>query len=208
MINDPSKLKALAERVLTAPLHSKRRLIAIAGAPASGKSTLAQELVTYLVDHEHPAQVVPMDGFHLDNKILEDKGLLARKGAPETFDAEGLIRLITALKTENSVYFPEFDRTRDIAIAGAGHVAASCETIVVEGNYLLLDCAPWSRLAKLWDYTIWVDVPKDELRTRLMQRWLGHGLSEQEALARTIENDLPNAELAIDHSLPVDEIIR
>lgn len=208
MINDPSKIEALADRILAAPFSGRRRLVAIAGAPASGKSTLAEEMVAHLNASGQVSQVVPMDGFHLDNEILKNKGILDRKGSPASFDADGFVRLIAAFETEDQVYYPLFDRGRDIAIAGAGCVDESCETVVVEGNYLLLDEAPWSKLSEFWEYSVWVDVSIEILKARLLQRWLDHGLSEREALDRITGNDLPNAEIAVSNSLPVDEIIR
>jgi len=71
-------------------LPKGRRLIAIAGAPASGKSTLAARVVEGL-NAQVPgrAAVVPMDGFHLDDTVLSARGDLARKGAPHTFDVLG-----------------------------------------------------------------------------------------------------------------------
>ena len=65
---------------------NRRTLIAIGGPPASGKSTLAETLQERLNEQSMPCGLVPMDGFHLDNEILNARGLLSRKGAPETFD--------------------------------------------------------------------------------------------------------------------------
>ncbi len=80
-----------------------------------------------------------MDGFHLDNRILDARGLRPRKGAPETFDAAGFIHMIRRLATEDEVIIPVFDRPRDIAIAGAQVIGATTKIAVVEGNYLLLE---------------------------------------------------------------------
>ena len=60
------------------------RLLGLTGAPGVGKSTLAARLAS-----AWDAVVVPMDGFHLADVELARRGLLGRKGAPETFDAEG-----------------------------------------------------------------------------------------------------------------------
>ena len=60
----------------------RRLMVAIAGPPGSGKSTLATELVGALNEGGGgSAALLPMDVYHLDNRILEQKGLLARKGA-------------------------------------------------------------------------------------------------------------------------------
>ena len=174
-----------------------RRLVALAGPPATGKSTIAEVLRKALAAKGAKAVVVPMDGYHLDNRILSERGLLARKGAPETFDAQGFIAMIRRLKIGEEAFVPVFDRSRDIAIAGAGLVPASADTIIVEGNYLMFDEAPWRDLAPLWDVALFLDASETVLRERLVQRWRDHGLTEQAGLARAEENDLPNARVIL-----------
>ena len=61
-------------------------MLAIAGAPGSGKSSVAIKLAKQ-IDAE--CCIIPMDGFHLDNETLTARGLLSVKGAPETFDLAG-----------------------------------------------------------------------------------------------------------------------
>lgn len=97
-----------------------------------------------------------------------------------------------------------FDRDRDLAIAGAGHVGPDCALVLVEGNYLLLDEPGWRALAPLWDLSIRLDVPLDTLRARLVDRWLTHGLTRQKAGARADGNDLANAARIGAHTLPAD----
>ncbi|KII15922.1 nucleoside/nucleotide kinase family protein [Phaeobacter sp. S60] len=185
-----------------------RRLVALAGAPGSGKSTLAELLVRALCAQGASAAVVPMDGFHLDNRLLSEMDLLARKGAPESFDRAGFQRLIEAMAVDEEVIYPEFDRARDIAIAGAARVNAAVEVAVVEGNYLMFDAPGWRDLAALWDVSVRVDVPREMLRERLVARWQAHGLSDAEAEARAEGNDLANADRVAAASLPVDVIWR
>lgn len=195
-------VNTLAERVLAR--DANRYLIAIAGAPASGKSTLAAELARRLNAQGRKSAVVPMDGFHLDNAILDARGLRPRKGAPETFDAHGFLRMVAALKTGEEVFAPLFDRARDIAIAGAIAVPPSVRVVIVEGNYLMFDEEPWCQLADLWDLSVRVDVPLPELRARLIQRWLSLNYSPAVATRRAEGNDIPNAKRLMEKSLPCD----
>lgn len=204
MSDSVASVAALAQRILAAAPPDRRCLIAIAGAPASGKSTLADALCGHLTGLGHASAVVPMDGFHLDNRLLESRGLVPRKGAPETFDLGGLHRLVAALHSGDEVIYPLFDRTRDLSVAAAGHVGADTRLVLVEGNYLLFDEPGWRDLAPLWDITVRVHVPADELRRRLVARWRDHGLSAQAALARAEDNDLPNAERVNGAALAAD----
>ena len=192
---------------LNALPKDRRMVVAIAGPPASGKSTLAEALAQRLNDEGTLAQVVPMDGFHLDNAVLSARDLLHRKGAPETFDAQGFIALIKRLKAGGEVFIPVFDRSRDIAVAGAAVVGADCQVILVEGNYLLFDEAPWRDLAPLWDLSVLLDVALPELRRRLIQRWLDHGLDRFAATQRAEQNDLPNAARVLAASLVPDMLL-
>jgi fructokinase len=197
----------IAERVRTSPRKGKRRLVAIAGPPASGKSQIAEALAEHLNGAGCPTQVVPMDGFHLHNEILAQRGMLSRKGSPETFDVHGFLNLVSRLRNEPEVFFPTFDRARDIAIAGAGRVDGNCDTIIVEGNYLLLDAPVWRDLLAHWDLSARLDVSDIILQNRLVARWLSYGLSKDQALTRAEENDLVNARLVKQLELPADLIV-
>ncbi|MCG3266546.1 sugar transporter [Yoonia sp. I 8.24] len=181
-----------------------RQIVAITGAPACGKSTLAAELARRLTAQRRSADVVEMDGFHLDNAVLADMGLGLRKGAPETFDSDGFIRLIRALKSGRDVYAPRFDRTRDLSIAGAIKIPADTQFIIVEGNYLMFDEDPWRELPPLWNVTARLEVAMPELRARLIHRWLSLNHTRMVATRRAEGNDIPNAQRVIDHALPCD----
>lgn len=202
MIDLTPHVNALSERIQPLRSPDARLLVGISGPPASGKTTLAEELARRLNDQKCETAVVPQDGFHLDNAVLEDRGALARKGAPQTFDSAGFVHLVRRLKERVDVAVPVFDRSRDIAIAGARIIPASAEVIVVEGNYLLYDDAPWSDLAPLWTLSVALDVPMEHLRARLIQRWLSHGLSVTAATRRAMCNDIPNAQSVLDRALP------
>ncbi len=176
-----------------------RMIVAIVGAPGSGKSTLSEAVRQALVSQESlSAEVVPMDGFHYDNAILDAMGARARKGAPHTFDVDGLAALLARLRSQplSDVAVPVFDRERDVSLASARIIAKHVQVLLVEGNYLLLDQAPWTQLRQHFDVSVKIDAPMSVLEQRLMQRWLDLGLSEAAARAKVEGNDLPNARLA------------
>ncbi|MEN0098394.1 MAG: nucleoside/nucleotide kinase family protein [Brucella pseudogrignonensis] len=186
-----------------------RLIVAIAGPPGAGKSTISE----YLRDAINKggvgsAVIVPMDGFHLDNAILEERGLRSRKGSPPTFDCAGFAALLERLKNASEdVVIPAFDRTLDLARAGAAIVRADHQILLVEGNYLLLNQEPWTELASFFDMTIFLEVPFSELERRLIQRWLDHGHTEDAARQRALSNDIPNAELVVSSSRDANYIV-
>lgn len=207
MLGITEQVNQLAERIHSLRSDDQRLIVAICGAPGSGKSTLAEQCARRLIAQKCATETLPMDGFHLDNQILEARGLLPRKGAPQTFDAAGFVTLIHRLKRGDHVFFPSFDRDRDIAIAGAGEISPQTPVVLVEGNYLLFDQSPWNALAPMWDLTVRLHVPAPELRARLIHRWLSQGFSRAAATRRAEQNDLANAALIDTHALPADMVL-
>ncbi|WP_186418830.1 nucleoside triphosphate hydrolase [Bosea sp. CS1GBMeth4] len=193
----------LAARIVARARGLRRIVVALAGPPGAGKSTLGERLLAALPAGE--AALVPMDGFHFDNAVLDAMRLRDRKGAPETFDCAGLAATLKRIRAgEAPVAVPVFDREADLARAGAAMVPAEARYVLVEGNYLLLDRAPWSGLAPLFDLTVFLDVPMAELERRLLARWADLGRGEQAARAWVEGNDLPNARLVIAGSRRAD----
>jgi pantothenate kinase len=195
-IVDKTNMSEIATVAASIFRHAARRprfVVAIAGAPGAGKSSLAQQLHDLLP--EGSVAVAQMDGFHFDDAILHQRGLRARKGAPETFDYAGFEALLRRIRAvEPDIAIPVFDRDMELSRAGARIIGSEVKFILVEGNYLLLDEEPWSRLAPLFDFSIFLDVPRDELERRLLTRWNEQGKSDEEARAWVASNDLPNAD--------------
>lgn len=182
--------EALADEIVRRAANAPGRFIAaLAGPPGAGKSTLAADLVARLGPS---AKVVPMDGFHYDDAILIARNLRHRKGAPETFDVAGFAHLLSRLRTEDEVAIPIFDRSLELSRGSADIISRDHQILVAEGNYLLLNEAPWTGLAGQFDLTVMIDVPEAELDRRLLARWAHYGKTPDEARAWIAGNDLPN----------------
>lgn len=200
----------ISERICAFAGDQSRYIVSISGPPSAGKSTLADELLRRIntLNGDESAVILPMDGFHMDNAVLEQRGLLARKGAPHTFDVEGFAALLNRLKpAETDVLVPVFDRQLDLARAGGRVIRADHRIVLVEGNYLLLDEPMWARLIPLYDFRVALEVHEAILTQRLVQRWLDHGLAQGAAVERAESNDIPNAWQVVSHSLPADCIL-
>ena len=162
------------------------RLLGLTGAPGVGKSTLAARL---------GLPVVPMDGFHYADVELERRGLRSRKGAPETFDAEGYAALLARVhRGEDEVVAPAFERDLEQPLAGAIWVPPT-GTIVTEGNYLLLDQPRWRAVRAHLDVVWHLHVADEVRRERLVARHVLFGKSPAEARAWVARVDEANASL-------------
>ena len=180
-----------------------RHVTAVAGPPGAGKSYVADRLADALNAREAgSAAVFPMDGYHYDDAILNAKGWRPRKGAPFTFDVHGFAAMLTRLREnrEEQVAVPVFDRSIEIARNAARFIPKTVRHLIVEGNYLLLDEAPWTELA--FDTTVFLEVPMEEIERRLLGRW--HALEGAELTSKMEENDLPNARLVVTRSRAAD----
>lgn len=167
------------------------RLLGLTGAPGVGKSTVAARLASAWA-----AVVVPMDGFHLADVELARRGLLDRKGAPETFDAEGYAALLARVRgREPLVMAPSFERDLEQPIAGALPVPGSAPIVVTEGNYLLLDEPRWAAVRAQLDAVWHLRVDPALRRLRLVARHVEFGKSPAEAEAWVRAVDDPNAAL-------------
>jgi pantothenate kinase len=203
-----SDVTKLASLIREKSGEALRFMVGVAGAPASGKSTLAEHLRDALLATGETAIVVPMDGFHYDDAVLNARGHRARKGAPHTYDVLGFEILLKRIKArERDIAIPVFDRTQELSRAAADIVTDEAKFIIVEGNYLLLKQAPWNRLKPIFDFTIYRSVPIEELEARLIKRWLDLGFDMDYAKNWIASNDLLNIKIVIAESSEADLVV-
>lgn len=201
---DTEVLAALVARVGTyteSPNARERVMVGIAGKPGAGKSTLAVALVEALAG----AAYLPMDGFHLADAALDELGLLDRKGAPETFDADGYGALLERLAAGEGVWAPGFERDLEQPIAQSIWIGPEVRVIVTEGNYLLLP--GWERARAQLAETWYVQVPEQTRLRRLTWRHVHFGKTPLAAQDWVRRVDEPNAAIIDPSAASADMII-
>ena len=185
----------------------RRTLLGIAGPPGSGKSTLAARLQQQF--GPELAVVVPMDGFHLGNAIIDGTPLRQRKGAIDTFDVGGYLSLLQRLarRDEPVVYAPDFRRQIDEPVAASIAVPASVPLVITEGNYLLADDPVWRRVRAELDEVWFMDTPPDLRLARLVDRHVRFGMDRPAAEDWAGGSDEANARLIESTRSAADRLI-
>jgi pantothenate kinase len=192
-------LDALASEAMALADNGSRALLGIAGTPGAGKSTLVEQLLSRITAIKGEAWVahVPMDGFHLADAQLDRVGSRDRKGAPDTFDADGYAHLLERVvgETDGPIYVPGFDRTLEQPLAAALVVLPEARLVITEGNYLLLDDPRWVRARSAMD-AVWSVVSEEAVRVqRLVERHVQFGKTPSEARAWVAGTDQRNSDL-------------
>ena len=183
------------EIVTNLALGETRTVIGIVGKPGGGKSTLSKYLLKGC--DENLVSVLPMDGFHLSNKVLKSLGRSDRKGAPDTFDVKGFANLLERIASDqiNPIYYPIFDRSIEESIAAQGVVLPSTRVVIVEGNYLMHDRDGWQEISPLLNQSWYAYLDEDIRISRLISRHIAFGKDPESAKAWAKGSDQANAEL-------------
>lgn len=201
--------------------HGRRYLIALAGVPGSGKTTLAASLCAEVNAQLGPKSAhgmvsLGMDGFHLTRAELKQRPdaaeALARRGAPWTFAPDALAERLHTLRTaagHHAVGWPDFQHELGDPIENRQWVPAATRLVLVEGLYLLHTGDGWEAVANLFDERWYLDTPLPLALQRLASRhqrvW---GISQAEAEARIATNDRLNAEIVQRSRGNADRIIK
>jgi len=156
-------------------------IIGVAGSVAVGKSTTARILRTLLARWpNHPkVDLVTTDGFLYPNKLLEERGLMQRKGFPESFDIKRLIRFLSDVKAgSRKVEAPLYSHFTYDVLAGETVTVDRPDILVVEGLNVL---QPWKPadgdepqpfVSDFFDFSIYLDADEGTIRRWYIERFL------------------------------------
>jgi type I pantothenate kinase len=156
-------------------------VIGLAGSVAAGKSTIARMLQALLGRWpDHPrVDLVTTDGFLFPNSTLEARGLMARKGFPESYDVRALMRFLAELKAGSTeVHAPRYSHLTYDILPGEEIILRSPDIVIVEGVNVLQTPARRGRaeatvvVSDFFDFSIYVDASEDDLMRWYVDRLL------------------------------------
>jgi type I pantothenate kinase len=156
-------------------------VIAVAGSVAVGKSTTSRLLQTLLTAGPGNPRVdlVTTDGFLLPNAELQARGLLGRKGFPESYDRRALVRFLADVKSgRGEVGAPLYDHQSYDVVPGARQVVDRPDILVLEGLNVLQagggtdGRAPEVFLSDYFDFSVYVDAAESDIQRWYVERFL------------------------------------
>jgi type I pantothenate kinase len=152
-------------------------IIGVAGSVAVGKSTIARLLRELLARWSDTPRVelVTTDGFLLPNRELERRGIMQRKGFPESYDRRALLRFVSAVKSGNpEVRAPFYSHLSYDIVPEAQVVVRQPDILIVEGLNVLQPPAASNTLAvsDLFDFSVYVDARTSDIAEWYENRFL------------------------------------
>jgi len=159
----------LGEQIRPAPF-----IVAVAGSVAVGKSTTARVLRTLITrwPQRPRTALVTTDSFLYPNAVLEQRGLMARKGFPESYDRRALLRFVQQVKAGSpQVSAPVYSHLAYDIVVGESQTVQRPDVLILEGiNVLQPDPAGSLALADFFDFSIYVEARPDDIRQWFLRR--------------------------------------
>ncbi|KAH9902107.1 P-loop containing nucleoside triphosphate hydrolase protein [Xylariomycetidae sp. FL2044] len=191
--------------------RQKRCLVALAGGPGSGKSTIAAAISDRVSKQHVKCQTVSIEGFMKPQSQLSE-AQMRRRGAIETFDGEAVLRMFKTLRERgpgHELRAPSFDEEKRDPVPDDQLIEADTEAVIFEGIYMLADEPPWKEIEKLVDEKWYIHVRPELSRQRVADRRVGKGICEtkEEALKQYDESDGLNNDYIGKHRVHTDVII-
>lgn len=151
-------------------------VIGIAGSVAVGKSTSARILQALLTHWpEHPrVELVTTDGFLYPNATLEKRGIMNRKGFPESYDTRLLLQFLRNVKAGNAeVSAPVYSHIVYDIIEGGREVVRHPDILIIEGlNVLQVGADASEFVSDYFDFSIYIDAAESDIENWYVERFL------------------------------------
>jgi type I pantothenate kinase len=175
------RLRDMVSDFLTEAVPPTPFVIGVAGSVAVGKSTTSRLLRTLIAQWpgRPSVELVTTDSFLYPNATLVERGIMDRKGFPESYDRRALVRFVAAMKAgADQIPIPVYSHLSYDIVPDAGHVVRRPDVLIVEGLNVLQTPPPGSpAISDYFDFSIYVDARVEDVRQwfvdRLLALWHG-----------------------------------
>ena len=174
-------LHRVSDTFLGSPAAKVPYVLAIAGSVAVGKSTTARILQALLARWpDHPqVDLVTTDGFLFPNRVLEERGLMERKGFPESYDLRRLVRFLADVKSgQSEVRAPVYSHLTYDIVPDEEQVVRQPDIVIIEGLTVLQTAdgrgarPPQLFVSDFFDFSIYVDAVESDIEQWYLDRFL------------------------------------
>lgn len=168
-------LSSVTDTFLGSQPQPRPFVIGVAGSVAVGKSTIARVLEALLARWPHHPRVdlVTTDGFLFPNSILEERGIMDRKGFPESYDRANLLDFVArAAAGEDHLEIPVYSHIRYDIVSGERRVISQPDILIVEGLNVLQAGQTGAFVSDHFDFSIFVDADTEDIERWYVERFL------------------------------------
>ncbi len=168
-------LASVKDAFLGRPAVRPPYVIAVAGSVAVGKSTFARILRTLIArwPDRPKVELITTDGFLFPNAVLHERGLMTRKGFPESYDMRRMIHFLADIKSgEPEVAAPLYSHEAYDIVPGENQVIRQPDVLIFEGLNVLQSGAHPVLASDFFDFSVYLDATEDDIESWFLERFL------------------------------------